>query len=128
MRKFQAQFKNILYLLLALAAVAIVVSGNLQLGDDGSEECLQHLKDTATQIEVFSIDYQGRIPNDWSEIIPDYLREKPKCPIDDRSHYSLSRSKAELEDIPESFQYYKISCDSPRHRRVLTYDNIQGEG
>lgn len=128
MGKLQGQSRNIVYLLLVLVAVALLSRNPFQFGDDGSEDCRKHLKATATQIEVFSIDYQGRIPKDWSEIIPDYLKETPKCPVDKLTSYQLDRNKPKLEGVHEGFQYYKIRCSSPRHNRVLTYDNIKGEG
>ena len=128
MNKLKSHSTNILILVFALIVVALLSRVGFQAGNDGSEECQRHLKKTIEQIEIYSVDYQDKYPENWETLIPDYLRERPKCPVDDQSFYQLKRDPNLPEGVHEQFYFYVVTCNSPRHAEAQWYDNINGPG
>jgi hypothetical protein len=96
--------------------------------------CKSNLKSIGTAMEMYSVDYGGRYPQNFSFLTPNYLREIPEC--QETGHGSLGYFVECGEGATynsEGFRdYYFIECVGTGHgyefvpRNYPQYDAIQG--
>ena len=77
-------------------------------------KCAENLKNIATGLEMYSVDWNGNSPPNLDVLTPNYLRTIPLCPANDKNVYSESYKTGPIqEDSGE--QVYEIYCKGHQH-------------
>lgn len=81
-----------LVLLLGVVAVlaAVLVPNFMRARSRASTSCKSNLKNTATALEMYSVDNHGYYPANLAQLTPNYLKIVPNCPSTGSDTYSAS--------------------------------------
>ena len=74
--------------------------------------CRSNLKNLGVALEMYSIDYNARYPDDMAKLVPNYLRNLPTCPSAGVDTYSASYVVSVLPDA------YTVFCLGSNHVAV----------
>jgi prepilin-type N-terminal cleavage/methylation domain-containing protein len=88
-----------------IAILAAILVPNLIRARSRSQltGCTTNLKNIATSVEMYNVDYNGRYPTAMSLLTPNYLKSIPICPVAGSDSYSGGYTSTVLPDEFEVF-------------------------
>jgi len=79
--------------------------------------CQSNLRNVGVALEMYSIDWSARYPEELSKLVPSYLRSLPTCPAAGVDTYSASYTVARMPDA------FTIFCLGANHLPVGLSNN-----
>ncbi len=87
---------------------------------DARTECEKNLKNLATALEMYSVDWHGKYPKSLTPLTPDYLHKIPNCPLTGNDSYSASY---QVTNSPGS---WSLNCSGSHEGGRPAYDSLNG--
>jgi hypothetical protein len=81
-----------------------------KLSEGEMTRCKSNLKNLATAVEMWSTDNRGRYPKKVESVVPNYIKEIPRCPRVYEDTYSASY-KATADPA-----FFEFSCKGEHHK------------
>lgn len=99
---------------------------------EARDACAQELKQLATAMEMYSVDWQGVYPDDLSKLKPNYLAAMPTCPVSMQDTYSqtFEHGIEAKHNTQKHAHYYYFACsgkhDGAQPSAGPEYDSVLG--
>ncbi|MFA5506354.1 MAG: prepilin-type N-terminal cleavage/methylation domain-containing protein [Vulcanimicrobiota bacterium] len=110
-----------------IAILAAILVPNMVRARSRSQltACTTNLRNIATALEMYNVDFSGRYPTDFGILTPNYIKVVPECPAAASDTYTSSYT---VTMIPDSFE---IFCDGSNHAGFTSpgfpkFDSAQG--